>query len=37
MIKFIDNTADTYGNGIAIGGGGLVVIGGGESSNVMTA
>lgn len=35
MIKFIDNTADTYGNGISIGGGGAVVIGGGESSTVM--
>ena len=32
MIKFIDNKADTYGNGIAIGGGGLTVIGGGESA-----
>lgn len=31
MIKFIDNTADTYGNGIGIGGGGLTVVGGGES------
>lgn len=35
MIKFIDNTSDTYGNGIAIGGGGLTIIGGGESSNVI--
>ena len=33
MIKFIDNPADTYGNGIAIGGGGAVIIGGGESSD----
>ena len=37
MIKFIDNTTDTYGNGIAIGGGGQAIIGGGESSNVMIA
>lgn len=30
MIRMIDNTSDTYGNGIGIGGGGLVVIGAGE-------
>jgi hypothetical protein len=36
MIKFIDNTADTYGNGVSIGGGGAVIIGGGESANVAT-
>ena len=35
MIKFIDNTSDTYGNGIAIGGGGLTIIGGGESSDII--
>lgn len=35
MIKFIDNSSDTYGNGIAIGGGGLTIIGGGESSDVI--
>lgn len=35
MIQFIDNTSDTYGNGIAIGGGGQAIIGGGESSTVM--
>ena len=35
MIKFIDNTADTNGNGIAIGGGGATIIGGGESSSTM--
>ena len=35
MIKFIDNSNDTYGNGIAIGGGGLTIIGGGESSDVI--
>lgn len=33
MISFIDNTADTYGNGISIGGGGATLIGGGESTN----
>lgn len=37
MIKFINNTSDTYGNGIAIGGGGLTIIGGGESSDVVAA
>lgn len=35
MIKFIDNSSDTYGNGIAIGGGGLTIIGGGKSSDVI--
>lgn len=33
MIKFVDNNADTYGNGICIGGGGLTIIGGGESAS----
>jgi len=33
LIRFIDNNADTYGNGIAIGGGGLTVIGGGEAAD----
>jgi len=32
MIKFIDNTDNTNGNGIAIGGG-LTVIGSGESAS----
>lgn len=32
MIRFIDNTGDTYGNGISIGGGGSTVIGAGESA-----
>lgn len=32
MIRFIDNTNDTYGNGISIGGGGSTVIGAGESA-----
>ena len=35
MIKFINNTNDFYGNGIAIGGGGLTIIGSGESSDVV--
>ena len=34
MIKWIDNTADTYGNGIRIGGGGATIIGGGESAEL---
>lgn len=32
VIRFIDNKNDAYGNGIAIGGGGATIIGGGESS-----
>ena len=35
MIEFIDNSSDAYGNGIAIGGGGLTIIGGGESADVV--
>lgn len=35
MIEFIDNSSDEYGNGIAIGGGGLTIIGGGESADVV--
>ena len=34
MIRWIDNTADTYGNGIRIGGGGATIIGGGESADL---
>ena len=37
MIKWIDNTSDANGNGISIGGGGLVVIGAGESSDTITS
>ncbi len=37
MIVFKDNTVDTYGNGIVIGGGGLTAIGGGESAATMAA
>lgn len=33
MITFVDNKVDTYGNGICIGGGGLTIIGGGESAS----
>lgn len=33
MITFVDNNADTYGNGICIGGGGLTIIGGGKSAS----
>lgn len=33
MITFVDNNVNTYGNGICIGGGGLTIIGGGESAN----
>nr|DAP93817.1 MAG TPA: Putative tail protein [Caudoviricetes sp.] len=35
MIKFVDNNADTFGNGICIGGGGLTIIGGGESADIV--
>lgn len=35
MITFVDNNADTNGNGICIGGGGLTIIGGGESANAV--
>lgn len=35
MIRFIDNTVDTYGNGICIGGNGLTVVGGGESGPTL--
>lgn len=36
MIRFLNNTSDTYGNGISIGGGGVTVIGAGESSQSFT-
>ena len=35
MIRFLDNTGDSYGNGISIGGGGVVIIGSGESASEM--
>lgn len=35
MIEFLNNNSDTSGNGIAIGGGGLTVVGGGESAHTM--
>lgn len=34
IIKFMNNTADIYGNGIRIGGGGATIIGGGESADL---
>ena len=37
MIKFVDNAGDTSGNGIVIGGGGLVVVGAGESANNLVS
>ena len=37
MIKFINNAGDTSGNGIVIGGGGLVVVGAGESANNLVS
>lgn len=33
MIRFLDNTADEYGNGISIGGGGITILGAGESAS----
>ena len=33
VIRFLDNTNDTYGQGIVLGGGGLTIIGGGESAS----
>ena len=35
MITFVDNNVDANGNGICIGGGGLTIIGGGESANAV--
>ena len=37
MITFIDNVSGTDGNGIAIGGGGMTVIGGGESASTIVS
>ena len=37
MIRWIDNTADVYGNGISIGGGGLAIFGSGESADTMVS
>ena len=37
MIRFLNNTADAYGNGIEIGGGGLTVVGGGEAASLVSA
>ena len=35
MIQFLDNTKNTYGNGIAVGGGGVTIIGGGEAADLL--
>ena len=35
MIHFLDNNTNTYGNGIAIGGGGVTILGGGEAANTL--
>lgn len=35
MIRFLDNTEEQYSNGIAVGNGGLTIIGGGEASTAM--
>ena len=35
LVRFIDNTGDAYGNGIGIGGGGVVCIGSGEASDAL--
>lgn len=35
MIRFVDNTSDANGNGISIGGGGLTVLGSGESADTI--
>ena len=37
MIRFLENTTDAYGNGIAIGAGGTTIIGGGESADTVVA
>lgn len=36
LIRVVDNTADTSGNGISIGGGGVTIIGAGESSQNLS-
>ena len=37
MIKFLDNTSDGNGNGILIGGGGVVCVGAGESASALNS
>ena len=37
MIKFLDNTTDGTGNGILIGGGGVVCVGAGESASALNS
>lgn len=36
MIRFIDNTSDANGNGISIGGGGVTIVGAGESAQNLS-
>jgi hypothetical protein len=36
LIRVIDNTSDAHGNGISIGGGGVTIIGAGESAQSMS-
>lgn len=35
IIRFLDNAANNYGNGISIGGGGLAIVGGGEAAHAL--
>lgn len=35
MICFLNNTGDAYGNGVSIGGGGIVIVGAGESAGTV--
>ena len=35
MICFLNNTSDVYGNGVSIGGGGIVIVGAGESAGTV--
>lgn len=35
IIRFLDNTVDSYGNGIAVGYGGITIIGGGECATKL--
>ena len=35
MICFLNNTGDAYGNGVSIGGGGIVIVGAGESASTV--
>lgn len=37
IITFLDNTTDQWGNGVAIGDGGVAILGGGESAHYLAA